>query len=832
MPDGRKQYNVSQISEIIGGKMIRLSNPDAIVSDILFDSRQLIHPDHTIFFALKSRKNDGHKYIRDLYSKGLRNFVVSASAEEWSDLTEANFIRVTNTLDSLQKLCSYHRSQFEYPVIGITGSNGKTVIKEWLVHLLGPQFNIVSNPKSYNSQIGVPISVWQMNSKNDLAIFEAGISLPDEMSKLQKIIQPGIGIFTNIGQAHDENFDSIDQKIKEKLHLFKKVKTLIYSGDHDKIDQLIKADPDINTKQLFTWGKDAGNDLVIHSADKQGSQTQITGRYNHTNIGINIPFTDDASVENAIHCWALMIFLELDQQLIEKQMKSLVPVAMRLELKEGINGCSVINDSYSLDIKSLSIALDFLKQQKQNPRKTVVLSDFKQSGRNKDELYLEVSGLLKNKGIDRLIGIGPTISEHQDKFNIKKEFYPYTDSFLENVKPDTFSNETILLKGARIFEFEKIGRFLQLKAHETVLEINLDALIHNLNYYRSRLDPHTGIMAMVKAFSYGSGSFEIANILQNQHIEYLAVAYADEGVELRKAGISSPIMVMNPDREGMGAIIQYGLEPEIYSIRTLKLLIDAIKEQNGVLKEPVNIHIKAETGMHRLGFEKADIPDLISLLKSHENIKIKSLFSHLAASEDPQHDDFTRLQIKRFREIGEMVREAFEYKILLHILNSAGIMRFPEAHFDMVRLGISLYGIASSVEDQKFLQNVSTLRSTISQIKHVPANETIGYKREGFAKSDMTIAIIPIGYADGLNRLLGNGNGKIFVNGQLASTIGNICMDMCMIDITGIDAEEGNEVIIFGNEYPITQLAEDMRTIPYEILTGLSQRVKRVYYQE
>jgi len=832
MPDGRSQYSISSISKIIQGNIIPDGDPTVIISDLLYDSRLLLSPQHTLFFALSGQRNDGHKYIHDLHSKGLRNFVVSSKADIHDKLTGSNIISVNNPLEALQDLCAYHRSQFNYPVVGITGSNGKTVVKEWLYQLMGGYKNIVINPKSYNSQIGVPVSVWQMNNLYDLAIFEAGISRPGEMEKLQTIIKPDVGIFTNIGQAHDENFQDTVQKINEKLRLFTGVDTLIYSSDQTLVEEQIKKDPVFDNMRFFTWGKNPKNDLVIQSVKKRTKTSYIQGLYNGVEIAIEIPFTDNASIENAIHCWATMLFFDFGNDIITKQMLLLTPVAMRLELKEGINHCSVINDSYSLDVKSLNIALDFLEQQKHHKKKTVILSDFKQSGRQMDELYREVSGLIKNKNVSRLIGIGPNITKHQHYFDLDKTFYQDTDSFLNDVSINTFDNETILLKGARVFGFEKISNLLQQKAHETILEINLDALIHNLNFYRSQLDHSTKIMAMVKAFSYGSGSFEIANILQYHHVDYLAVAYADEGIELRNAGIRIPIMVMNPDRESMDAIIKFRLEPEIYNLRILGLLENTLKEYNGSITHPLPIHIKVDTGMHRLGFEENDIPDLINRIKNTDHLIIRSVFSHLAASEDPDHDDFTRRQIKRFRIMSEMIKLEHDHYILSHILNSAGIIRFPEAHFDMVRLGISLYGLAADQVEQKQLQNVSSLRSTISQIKKVPAYESIGYNRQWISDTDITIAIIPIGYADGLSRILSNGRGRIFINGHLAPIVGNVCMDMCMIDITGIEASEGDEVTIFGNEYSIFQLAKDMGTIPYEILTGLSRRVKRVYYQE
>ncbi|MCX6234884.1 MAG: bifunctional UDP-N-acetylmuramoyl-tripeptide:D-alanyl-D-alanine ligase/alanine racemase [Bacteroidetes bacterium] len=835
MPDGLNQYTIGQINRIVGGQLILTVDVESPVSDLLIDSRRLVSPDHSIFFALKSPRNDGHLYIPELLDKGVRNFVISDipdTIKHAHPSLQANIVQVDNTLTALQHLCASHRKRFSIPVIGITGSNGKTIVKEWLFQLMGRDKNMVRSPKSYNSQIGVPLSVWQLNSTHDLAVFEAGISKPGEMSRLQAIIQPDIGIFTNIGQAHDENFKTVDQKIKEKLILFKDTQTLIYCTDQVLVHQHIRDDATFADKQFFTWGNDAFCDLIISSVISHPQGTTIMAEYHKNHIEITIPFTDEASVENAIHCWAVMLYFGYDTRDIAPRMRILTPIAMRMEMKEAINHCSIINDSYSSDIKSLGIALDFLDQQKQHTGKTVILSDILQSGKKDKDLYSEIAEILSRKNVSRIIGIGPVISNQAKQFKMKKEFYPDTDSFLSGFDAASFHDETILLKGARIFEFEKISKVLQLKAHETILEINLDALIHNLNFYRSKLKPTTKVMAMVKAFSYGSGSFEIANTLQYHHADYLAVAYADEGLELRQTGITMPIMVMNPEEPGMETLIRYDLEPEIYNFRVLEQLMTAIRNSNGKNDHPVSIHIKLDTGMHRLGFEEEHLDGLVTRLKNDPLIHIQSIFSHLASSENPEHDDFTLKQIERFRMMSSKIRSAFSHKILLHILNSAGIVRFPQAQFDMVRLGISLYGVDTSNAEQRHLINVSTLKSSISQIKKVVAGEAIGYNLQGVASRDMNMAVVPIGYADGLSRRLGNGRGKLLVNGHFAPIIGNVCMDMCMIDVTDITVKEGDEVIIFGDEWPITRVAEDIGTIPYEVLTGISRRVKRVYFRE
>ncbi len=829
------EYSVQEFTTVIHGRLYEGSTKQNKISDILIDSRRLISVRQCVFFALISKRNNGHKYIDELYKKGLRHFVVSVLPEDIEKYSKANFFVVENTLQALQQLSAYRRKQFDIPVIGITGSNGKTIVKEWLYQLLHDDKNVIRSPKSYNSQIGVPLSVWQMNASHQLGIFEAGISEADEMEKLQAIIQPNIGIFTNIGHAHDEGFINNDQKAGEKLKLFTKVDTLIYCLDHPKIHGVVIRSGILENVKAFSWSTKAKEaNLFISNIEKKSDGTRISAVYRQNTIEISIPYSDNASIENAIHCWAAMLHLGYDNRFIAERMIRLTPIAMRLELKEGINNCSIINDSYNSDINSIRIALDFLTLQQQHSKKTVILSDVLQSGRDEVNLYSYINELMENSGVGKFIGIGTSISSQAERFSMDKYFYSSTAEFLQKHPFSGFSSESILLKGARVFEFEQISKALQQKAHETVMEINLNAMVHNLNFYRSKLkDPKAKIMAMVKAFSYGSGSFEIANLLQYHNIDFLAVAYSDEGVELRKAGIKTPIMVMNPDAQGFDAMIMHNLEPEIYSFRILDLLEQSIKKNIIPDNKPVKIHIKLDTGMHRLGFNENDIPELTQRLKANKSLYVQSVFSHLAASEDPAHDDFTRYQIEQFQKMSKQVTsKADDHSVLLHILNSAGINRFPEVQMDMVRLGIGLYGVATNEADAGQLQNVVSLKSTVSQIKHIKCGETIGYGRMGKAEKDTTIAIIPVGYADGLNRMLGNGNGKLFINGKPALIIGNICMDMCMIDITDIPSKEGDEVIIFGKENPISEMAKDMKTIPYEILTGISRRVKRVYFQE
>ncbi|MFA5972307.1 MAG: bifunctional UDP-N-acetylmuramoyl-tripeptide:D-alanyl-D-alanine ligase/alanine racemase [Lentimicrobiaceae bacterium] len=827
----KSEYSISEITQIVKGELIHVSDADALITELAIDSRRIILPEGSLFFALTSKRNDGHKYIEELYEKGVRNFVVEEEPVNLLLLYNTNIIKVKNTLFALQALATAHRKQFNIPVIGITGSNGKTIVKEWLYQLLNESKNIVRSPKSFNSQIGVPLSVWQIREDHELAIFEAGISEPDEMDHLQPIIQPTIGIFTNIGHAHDENFINRIQKAGEKFKLFTKVKTLVYCIDQKEVQEGIIKTGLLKNIDTFTWSRKTSADLQITTVCPDGHTMQLTGLYQDAEISIAIPFTDEASIENAIHCWATMLLMGYNNTLISRRMRMLQPLAMRLEMKAGINNCTLINDSYSNDIDSLSIALDFLNQQKQHRKKTVILSDILQSGRSDSHLYGDVSELLNQRHIDRLIGIGNGISRHSTLFKMEKEFFSTTEEFLDSYSISAFANESILLKGARIFGFERITEALQQKTHETVLEIDLNALVYNLNYYRSNLDPGVKVMAMVKAFSYGSGSYEIANVLQFHQVDYLTVAYADEGVELRKAGIKMPIMIMNPDEESFDAIIKYQLEPEIYSFRVLRML-EAVLIKLSANTPSIGIHIKIDTGMNRLGFDPSEVDELINQIKDRAQIRVKSVFSHLAASDSATNDDFTRHQISLFRMISERISFEFDYPILRHIANTAAITRFPEARFDMVRLGIGLYGISPLPEEQEYLQNVSTLRSVISQIKHVSPDETVGYNRRYKAQKETTIAIVPIGYADGLSRALSNGIGYLKVNGKFAPIVGSICMDMTMIDITGINVHEGDEVIIFGKELPITRLADEMGSIPYEILSGISQRVKRVYFQE
>lgn len=804
---------------------------DVFIKELAIDSRKVVLPAQSIFFAIRGDRHDGHNFIAELYEKGVRAFVVDKNFLAADQLDDAFFIRTENPLEALQKVAAAKRAQFNYPLIGITGSNGKTIVKEWLYQLLNSSHNIIRSPKSYNSQVGVPLSVWRMKSENDLAIIEAGISMPGEMVKLERIIRPTIGVFTNLGQAHDENFTDHSQKAREKLDLFRNVDTLIYCKDYLILQEELDEYPFQSSPKLFSWSRRSSADLQIGRVEKKDGITEIQGIYQHNFIRIRIPFVDEASIENAIHCWAVMLLLGIDNDTIAKRTEFLAPVAMRLELKQGVNNCSVINDSYNSDLQSISIALDFLSQQHQHPKRTLILSDILQTGRADNDLYAEVAQIISNKKVDRLIGIGTHISEQSAQFDTNAEFYPSTDAFLEAYQHNMFHNETILLKGARSFGFEAINSLLQHKTHQTVLEIDLGAMVHNLNLIRSMLKPKTKLMAMVKAFGYGSGSFEIANVLQFHHVDYLAVAYADEGIELRKAGISMPIMVISPEEQSFDAMIQYGLEPEIYSVRSLKMLEEAITRK-GELEAPLKVHIKLNTGMNRLGFSQKEVNQVVVRLKNNKRLRIASIFSHLAASDNSAEDDFTRKQISQFDEMSSMITAHFSYPIIRHICNSFGIIRFPEAQYDMARLGIGLYGVAPESPITGKLKNVSTLRTSITQIHELKDGDTIGYGRTEKVQGEMRSATLPIGYADGLNRKNGNRQGNVVINGHRAPIVGNVCMDMCMVDVTGIPCKEGDEAVVFGEELPITEFAKNSETIPYEVLTGISSRVKRVYFQD
>ncbi len=817
-----KGYLVSAIKAIIGADGV--IEQDQLITTLLTDSRRVTNAPAALFFALSGRRN-GHEFIAEAYATGVRNFVVTLNAG--INLPGANFLLINDVLAALQQLAAYHRARFNLEVIGITGSNGKTIVKEWLFQLIGSDRHIVRNPKSYNSQIGVPLSVWQIDESDTLGIFEAGISTVNEMEKLEAIIHPAIGILTHIGPAHDEGFENRSQKINEKLKLFTHARLLI--GHYD---DLLGHEQDLVAGETFTWSrlfKEA--DLYVLSGIANSGSYKLNAIYLGNDIECLVPFTDEASIENAITCWASLLAMGYDTTEVAKRIERLSPVSMRLELKNGINNCSVIDDSYNSDVQSLEIALNFLNQQNQHPKRTLILSDIYQSGLKEEELYRQVADLVSDKGVNKFVGVGAAIAKYRDYFDSGESyFYADTETLLRHLPALKFANETILIKGSRNFKFERISQVLAQKAHETIMEISLDRLVHNLNYFRSRLQPGVKVMAMVKAFSYGNGTFEVANMLQYNKVDYLAVAYIDEGVVLRTAGISLPIMVLNPEISAFDKLTEFELEPELFSFNLLDEFVNYARLQ-GINAYPV--HIKIDTGMHRLGFEGFDIDRLCQQLAANTYLRVQTVFSHLVASDAPEHDDFTRLQIARFEHAFKKIEQALGYQVTKHLDNTSGVTRWPQAQYDMVRLGIGLYGIdTASKPGSNLLQPIAALKTSISQVRTVEADETIGYNRKGVLKKTAKIATVRIGYADGYLRAFGNGVGKMLVNGCLASTVGNISMDMCTLDVSGIDAKEGDEVIVFNDKMPIEELARQIGTIPYEILTNVSQRVKRVYFYE
>ena len=822
-------YSIKEISDIIKATCDIMY--DSTIAHLLTDSRAVSFPETTLFFALKTKTNDGHKYISDLYKLGVRNFVITSKHQEYKNLENANFLVVKNVLKALQQLVVHHRKRFSIPVVGITGSNGKTVVKELLYQLMHTDFNIVRSPRSYNSQIGVPLSVWEMGEQHTLGIFEAGISRPHEMDELRPIIAPTIGLITNIGEAHQENFESTKAKCIEKLSLFVDSDVIIYNADDKLIESALDASC-LSYKAIGWSYKDADATLFVNSVKKEETFTRLRC----TTMGITreytVPFVDDGFIEDIIHCMAVMFYLN-PSGIVNKDevFASLESVAMRLEIKQGVNGCQLINDTYNSDINSLSVALDFQHSRiaGKDLKSTVILSDILQSGVLPKTLYAKVAELLFRKNVNRIIGVGKNISEHGSLFeNMEREFYPSTVAFIKTFRQEMFDNEMILIKGSRLFHFEKITELMEKKVHETILEVNLDAIIHNYNYYRSRLNSRTKMVCMVKAFGYGIGSFELAKTLQEHRCDYLAVAVADEGEDLRKEGISIPIIVMNPELSSFNPLFENMLEPEVYSFRILDALIKEAKRR-GITSFPV--HIKIDTGMHRLGFDPSDISEICRKIKAQSGLVVRSIFSHLAGSDSPEFDDFTMRQIEVFTGAAVEIENGLGYNVLKHILNSAGIERFADYQKDMVRLGISLYGVSASGES-KGLQCVCSLKTIILQIQNVPAGDSVGYGRKTFVERDSRIAIIPIGYADGFNRRLSNGVGEVLVGGKRCPVVGNVCMDACMIDVTDVEANEGDRVIIFNEELTVSEIAEKTETIPYEILTSISPRVKRVYYRE
>ena len=782
------------IFETLGGR--RMGRWDYQIHWLLTDSRSLNSPADTMFFALVTSRNDGHRYVEQLYQRGVRTFVVQRTPAEIHD--DAVYFCVTDTLEALQRVAASHRAQFQIPIVGIAGSNGKTTVKEWLFQMLSPDKVVTRSPRSYNSQVGVPLSVWNLSPESQIGIFEAAISEPNEMRALENIISPTIGVFTCLGDAHQENFRTMEQKCKEKLLLFRHAEVLVYAKGNPIVDRCVE-------------------------------EMEFKGRLLPVEVEEGLP---PLEIDKKL-CCAVCRLLGVGEVDIQRRVISLEPIAMRLEVKEGRNGCTLINDSYNNDFASLDIALDFMNRRPNEEAHchTLILSDIQQTGIEGDVLYGRVAQLVQSRGISCFIGVGPELCHHAEKFDmpgLERHFFSTTEALLKSPVFVELNNQVVLVKGARSFHFENLVDYLEQRVHETILEVDMNAIIANLNYYRSFMKPETRMICMVKAGAYGAGSLEVSRILQDHKVDYLAVAVADEGVELRNAGISTGIMIMNPEMTSFRTLFRYNLEPEVYSFRLLKALI-AAADREGVTGFPV--HIKLDTGMHRLGFDPMkDMTELVDLLKHQHAVLPRSIFSHFVGSDSDDFDDFSEQQYELFMKGADILQKAYpDHHILRHICNSAGIEHFPERHLDMVRLGLGLYGINS--RNNQMINNVSTLQTTILQIHDVPAGDTVGYSRRGKLSRDSRIAALPIGYADGLDRQLGNGNAYCLVNGQKAPYVGNICMDVCMIDVTDIPCKEGDTAVIFGDDLPVTLLSDVTGTIPYEILTSISGRVKRVYYK-
>ncbi len=812
------QIRFKHLPQITGGTLLQLAE-DRPVDDLIVDSRKGKPSNGSLVFAIEGVRHDGHQYINDLYRLGCRQFIIEKELN-LTHFTDSNFLLVHSTIKALQQIATANRNFFSVPVVGITGSNGKTIVKEWLHQLLSPDYVIVKNPGSYNSQVGVPLSVWQMGEHHNLGIFEAGISKPGEMKLLASIIQPTIGIFTNLLAAHDEGFESRKQKAEEKALLFENCSTVIYCKDHLWIDSVLSTQQN-EKRKLFTWGYSQNADVIISKISDQEFQISFQG----SSFKIQKNFSDPASCENLFHCVTVMIHLGYSPVIIASRITPLKSLPMRMEMKEGLQGSTIIDDSYSNDFAGLKIALDFLQSHSIENR-MVILSDMLETGLKPTEWIKQINQLAVQHQVDKLIGIGPAFLEHSTQLTLPGEVFGTVEEFLNQINHVDITNATLLIKGARAFRLERVVQKLQKKIHGTVMEINLGAIVHNLNIYRSRLKPTTKIMAMVKAFSYGSGSHEVAAILQYHKVDYLGVAYTDEGKALRAHGIHLPIMVMNPTPESFHALIDLKLEPSIYSVSLLRSIINQIQGKE------IAIHLKLETGMHRLGIDEHDMDEVIDLLKVNPNVKVKSVYSHLAGSDSSEHDNFSAAQAERFNSLCERISINFDHPILKHILNSSGISRLSQFQYDMVRIGIGLYGIDPGNELSSLLKQAVTLSATISQIKTIKPGDTIGYGRHGKSVGEMKIATLSIGYADGYNRGFSRGIGRVLVKDRFAPVVGNVCMDMTMVDITGIEAEEGDQVIIFGEDLLVSEVASWINTIPYELLTSTSDRVKRIFFAE
>lgn len=816
----------SSLPNTLNGEIFQLRK-DYIIENIFIDSRNTVSNVKNLFIAIKGERHDGHNFIAELYSKGIRNFIIDQEIGI-SNYPEANFFKAIDSVSALQSLAGYKRKNFKGNLIGITGSNGKTIVKEWLGKLVEVVYSVYRSPRSYNSQVGVPLSLWHLNHYQDYAIIEAGISQMGEMEKLEAIIKPKIGIYTNLGTAHDEGFPSLEEKANQKAQLFKDASTIIFCKDFPEISNALHNLPKLEDKEFIGWSFEDNTSNYFVETENRNSGTAIRIPFEEQFHIFYAPFQDYASLENITHCLLLLLHEGLPNKVIQNTLNDIKPLNMRLETKKGKNNTYLVDDSYNNDLVGLDTALQFFSQQKQFQKRILILSDLLETGLNSEVLYQQLAERIALEKLSLLIGVGQEISMLKKFYKRDLKVFPDTISFLEYEKENPFHEALILIKGARRFNFESIVQRLEQKIHGTVLEIDLNKITNNLNFYRSRLRPNVKTMVMVKAFAYGSSSHEIANWLEFQNVEYLAVAYADEGVVLRQHGIQLPIMVMNPDPRSFELLHQYNLEPELYSQTIFKDYGSYTRNHTNSLR----IHLKLDTGMHRLGFEPHELGQLKSLIKQNPQLKVATIFSHLAASDEALHNGFSAQQALSFKKSADEIIDFLGYKPLLHLLNSPGISRFPDYQFDMVRLGIGLYGVDPTGLHSEQLQSVSKLKTVISQVKHIRKGETIGYARKGVAMEDMKTATISIGYADGFNRKFSQGIGKVLINGKSAPVIGNVCMDMTMVEVTKIDCKVGDEVIVFGDDPNISDMAKAIDTIPYEILTNISERVKRVFYTE
>ena len=816
----------NQIIQIIAPRNSIVADTSWGVSELVFDSRKLSFSAKTLFFAIKTAKNDGHLYISELIKQKVKNFIVSENLDSYKDYN-ANFYQVENPVLAMQQIAAEHRKKFNYPVVGITGSNGKTIVKEWLSTILSKKYSVIKSPNSYNSQIGVPLSVWQMNDTYNFGIFEAGISQKNEMAQLEAVIKPNIGILTNIGNAHSGFFENDKEKLLEKLQLFKNAATIIYSNDCQLIKYTLNHE-NFSHLQKISWGKDSGSYYRIVSQKQLQNSTIV--EFSHTTEWLEIPFTDAASIENILHISALLMFLGYSLSGISKQLHALSPLSMRMEIKEAQNHSIVINDTYSLDVNSLRIALDFLSTQTQYAKKTLIISDFEQVNWGENE-YLKLSKLFENYNITKMVVVGNEMRKWHGFFPVvEKHFYATTNELISHLEDVNIRDEAVLIKGARSFRFERVVQALQLKTHQTTLQVDLAAIIQNLHFFKKLLHPETKVMAMVKAMSYGLGDAELINELCYHQVDYLAVAYTDEGIALRQRNIARPIIVLGAEAAGFDLMIRYHLEPEIFNLFYLRELIKTLQNYPEVKNFP--IHIKVDTGMHRLGFDEVETDEMLKLVNSCSQLKIASVFTHLAAAEDAKEDIFTQNQIEKYKSFCKKIETQISYPYLKHVSNTAGMIRFPEAQFDMVRLGLGLYGYSPVAEIQAQLQPVINLSSVITQIKKIKKGETVGYNRTFTAEEDMQIAIVPVGYADGFPKELSNGIGYMLVHHKKCPIVGKVCMDMTMIDVTGLDVSIGDEVIIYNAENSLDKIGAIIGKIPYELLTAISKRVPRIYVRE